>query len=153
MARIKIAKTLIAGALLCVALFALATGHAQAAEPAVVIPPPALDETAPAGGGLQTVVLAGGCFWGVQAVYEHTKGVTQAVSGYSGGPKETAHYEMVGTGRTGHAESVSVTYDPQQISLRQDFADLFFGRAQSDRAELSGARQRPVISLGDLLCQ
>ena len=62
------------------------------------------------------MVLAGGCFWGVQAVYQHTKGVTQAVSGYAGGKKETAHYEMVGTGRTGHAESVSVTFDPQQIS-------------------------------------
>ena len=65
----------------------------------------------------QNVVLAGGCFWGMQAVYEHTKGVTQAVSGYSGGSKETAHYEMVGTERTGHAESVSVTFDPRQISL------------------------------------
>jgi len=62
-------------------------------------------------------VLAGGCFWGMQAVYEHTKGVTSAISGYSGGSKETAHYEMVGTERTGHAESVSVTYDPRQISL------------------------------------
>ncbi len=70
----------------------------------------------PAASGSQTVVLAGGCFWGVQAVYQHTKGVTQAVSGYAGGKKETAHYEMVGTGRTGHAESVSVTFDPQQIS-------------------------------------
>ena len=98
-------------------LFAAGGRLAQAAEPAVVIPPPALDATAPAGGGLQNVVLAGGCFWGMQAVYEHTKGVTQAVSGYSGGQKETAHYEMVGTGRTGHAESVSVTFDPRQISL------------------------------------
>jgi peptide-methionine (S)-S-oxide reductase len=66
---------------------------------------------------LQAIVLAGGCFWGVQAVYEHTKGVTQALSGYSGGQKETAHYEMVGTERTGHAESVQVTFDPRQISL------------------------------------
>ncbi|MGB7017568.1 MAG: peptide-methionine (S)-S-oxide reductase MsrA [Xanthobacteraceae bacterium] len=97
--------------------FALVGRLAQAAEPAVAIPPPTLDATAPADGGLQTVVLAGGCFWGMQAVYEHTKGVTQAVSGYSGGSKDTAHYEMVGTERTGHAESVSVTYDPRQISL------------------------------------
>ncbi len=117
MARRKLASTSIAGALLCVALLALATGHTQAAEPAVAIPAPALDETATGAGGLQTVVLAGGCFWGMQAVYEHTKGVTQAVSGYSGGSKETAHYQVVGTERTGHAESVSVTYDPQQISL------------------------------------
>jgi peptide-methionine (S)-S-oxide reductase len=89
---------------------------AQAAEPAVSLPPPAADMTAQSGSGLQTVVVAGGCFWGVQAVFQHTKGVTQAVSGYAGGQKETAHYEMVGTGRTGHAESVSVTFDPQQIS-------------------------------------
>ena len=93
-----------------------ATLSAKAAEPAVVIPPPALDATPPAAGGLQKIVLAGGCFWGVQGVFEHTKGVVQAVSGYSGGAKETAHYEMVGTERTGHAESVQITYDPKQIS-------------------------------------
>jgi peptide-methionine (S)-S-oxide reductase len=87
-----------------------------AAERAVVIPSPAVDASSVAGRGLQTAVLAGGCFWGVQAVYQHTKGVTQAVSGYAGGQKDTAHYEMVGTGRTGHAESVSITFDPQQIS-------------------------------------
>ena len=62
------------------------------------------------------MVLAGGCFWGVQGVFEYTKGVTSAVAGYSGGTKETAHYEMVGTERTGHAESVQVTFDPKQIS-------------------------------------
>jgi peptide-methionine (S)-S-oxide reductase len=112
-ARFSLAPVL--GALLLIPLFGLAPS--QAAEPAVAIPAPTLDQTAPAGGSLQNVVLAGGCFWGMQAVYEHTKGVTQAVSGYSGGAKETAHYEMVGTERTGHAESVSVTYDPQQISL------------------------------------
>jgi peptide-methionine (S)-S-oxide reductase len=103
-------------ALLLIPFFSFATGLAQAEEPAVTIPAPTLDEAAPPGGGLQTVVLAGGCFWGVQAVYQHTKGVTNAVSGYAGGQKETAHYEMVGTGRTGHAESVQVTFDPRQIS-------------------------------------
>ena len=116
MARIKIAKTLVLGALLCVSLFAPITRLAQAAEPAVAIPPPALDATVPADAGLQTVVLAGGCFWGVQAVYEHTKGVTQAVSGYAGGQKDTARYQIVSTGRTGHAESVSVTFDPRQVT-------------------------------------
>jgi peptide-methionine (S)-S-oxide reductase len=117
MARIKITKTLIVGALLCISAFALVGRLAQAAEPAVAVPAPTLDATAPADGSLQTVVLAGGCFWGVQAVYEHTKGVTQAVSGYAGGQKDTAHYETVSTGRTGHAESVSVTFDPRQISF------------------------------------
>jgi peptide-methionine (S)-S-oxide reductase len=116
MVRIKIAKSLVLRALLCVSLFAPITRLAQAAEPAVAIPPPALDATVPADGSLQTVVLAGGCFWGVQAVYEHTKGVTQAVSGYAGGQKDTAHYQVVSTGRTGHAESVSVTFDPRQVT-------------------------------------
>ncbi len=117
MAKTKSMSILIAGALLLAPLLVLASGYSQAAEPAVAIPPPALDEAVPAGGGAQTVVVAGGCFWGMQAVYEHTKGVTLAVSGYSGGSKETAHYQMVGTERTGHAESVSVTYDPRQITL------------------------------------
>ena len=105
-------RILIAFLIPVVGLFASA---AQAAERAFVIPAPALDETA--NGDKQTVVLAGGCFWGVQAVFQHTKGVTSAVSGYAGGDKSTAHYETVGTGRTGHAESVSVTFDPRQISL------------------------------------
>jgi peptide-methionine (S)-S-oxide reductase len=105
------------GAVLLVSGFGLAaTMLAHAAEPAVTIPAPALDPAAPAGAGSQTIVLAGGCFWGMQAVYEHTTGVIHAVSGYSGGTKETAYYEMVGTERTGHAESVQVTYDPKQIS-------------------------------------
>jgi peptide-methionine (S)-S-oxide reductase len=104
-------------ATLLVSLFGFAaTMLAQAAEPAVVIPPPTLGPAPPANGGPQTIVLAGGCFWGVQGVFEHTKGVVQAVSGYAGGSKETAHYEMVGTERTGHAESVQVTYDPNRIS-------------------------------------
>jgi peptide-methionine (S)-S-oxide reductase len=101
-------------ALMLVPLAGLSARFVDAAEQAVVVPAPAVDETAST--GLQTVVLAGGCFWGVQGVYQHTKGVTRAVSGYAGGQKDTAHYEMVGTGRTGHAESVSVTFDPQQIS-------------------------------------
>lgn len=148
MIRMTIAKTLFAGALLVVPLFAL-VGRLQAAEPAVAIPPPALDATAPADGGLQTIVVAGGCFWGMQAVYEHTKGVTQAVSGYSGGSKDTAHYEIVGTERTGHAESVSVTYDPRQISLGK-ILQIYFSVAHNP-TELnyqgpdSGASYRSAI--------
>jgi peptide-methionine (S)-S-oxide reductase len=107
----------IVAALLLIPFLSFLGSLAQAQEPAVVIPAPAADAPAPGGDGSQTVVLAGGCFWGVQGVYEHTKGVTSAVSGYAGGSKETAHYEMVGTERTGHAESVQVTYDPKQISL------------------------------------
>jgi peptide-methionine (S)-S-oxide reductase len=91
------------------------TPFAVRAEPAVVIPPPALDETAP-GSALETAVLAGGCFWGMQAVYQHVKGVTNAISGYTGGAKKTAEYEIVSSGTTGHAESVEVTFNPRQIS-------------------------------------
>lgn len=111
----KAALGLSLGGMLFVGLLAFANPFAKAAEPAVVIPPPSRDATAPAA-GLQSIVLAGGCFWGVQGVFEHTKGVVQAVSGYSGGTMETAHYQMVGTETTGHAESVQVTYDPKQIS-------------------------------------
>jgi peptide-methionine (S)-S-oxide reductase len=95
--------------------------YGSAAEPATEIPAPTIEaskEGASKAGtsGLQTVVLAGGCFWGVQAVFQHVKGVSQAVSGYAGGTKETATYEVVSSGQTGHAESVQVTFDPRQIS-------------------------------------
>jgi peptide-methionine (S)-S-oxide reductase len=103
-------------ALLLIPCLGLAAIRTQAAEPAVAIPPPALDQAQPASGGLQTIVLAGGCFWGMQAVFQHTKGVTNALSGYAGGDKATAHYEMVSTGTTGHAESVQLTFDPRQIT-------------------------------------
>jgi peptide-methionine (S)-S-oxide reductase len=116
-------------ALMAIALAGLQTRHVAAAEQAVVIPSPALDGPA-AKGGLQTAVLAGGCFWGVQAVYQHTKGVAKAVSGYAGGQKDTAHYDLVGTGRTGHAESVSVTFDPQQISYAK-ILQIYFSVAHN----------------------
>jgi peptide-methionine (S)-S-oxide reductase len=87
-----------------------------AAEAAHEVPPPATDETAAPGATSETAVLAGGCFWGVQGVFQHVKGVTGAVSGYAGGDKEHAIYEVVGSGVTGHAESVKITYDPRQIT-------------------------------------
>src|SRR5690348_18309141 len=83
---------------------------------AAEFPAPAVDIPAPAAKQTASVVLAGGCFWGVEAVFERLKGVSEAVSGYAGGKKSTAHYEAVSTGSTGHAESVQVTYDPSQIS-------------------------------------
>ena len=86
------------------------------AGPSVSVPPPVLDAPRPGTSGHQTAVISGGCFWGVQAVFQHVKGVSQAVSGYAGGTKETALYEVVSSGRTGHAESVQVTFDPAQIS-------------------------------------
>jgi peptide-methionine (S)-S-oxide reductase len=81
------------------------------------LPNPAADENRSP--KTETVVLAGGCFWGVQAVFSATKGVSEAISGYAGGNQATAHYEIVSTGTTGHAESVQVTYDPSQISFGQ----------------------------------
>ena len=99
----------------CLLAIGLHFGMAGAAEPPVVIPVPAVDEPA-AGRHTETAVFAGGCFWGVQGVFQHVKGVTNAVSGYSGGEKKTAQYEVVSTGQTGHAESVQVTFDPAQVS-------------------------------------
>ena len=92
-----------------------AAPFAARAEPAVVIPPPAR-EAPDTSAGLETAVIAGGCFWGIQAVYQHVKGVTNAVSGYAGGAKKDAFYETVSTGTTGNAESVQVTFDPRQVS-------------------------------------
>ena len=109
--------------LLAVAAFVAAAAFATwqlpavAAEDAVIIPPPSIDEKPSA--ATEKAVFAGGCFWGVQGVFQHVKGVTNAVSGYSGGDRETAHYEMVGSSRTGHAETVEVTYDPSKVTYGQ----------------------------------
>ncbi|HYC18346.1 MAG TPA: peptide-methionine (S)-S-oxide reductase MsrA [Pseudolabrys sp.] len=101
-------------ALLIAAALAFAPFAANA-EPAVIIPPPAAEQPLQ-DTGLETAVLAGGCFWGIQAVYQHVKGVTNAVSGYAGGAQKDALYETVGSGRTGHAESVKVTFNPREVS-------------------------------------
>ena len=103
------------------------------------IPDPAVDAPLASSKGEQTAVLAGGCFWGVEAVFEHVKGVSDVRSGYSGGSSETAQYEKVGTGQTGHAESVKITYDPAQISYGQ-LLKVFFSVAH-DPTELN--RQGP----------
>lgn len=91
----------------------------SAQEATVSLPAPTLDVPPPADGKPQVAVLAGGCFWGVQAVYQHVVGVQQVLSGYSGGAKDTAEYETVSTGRTGHAESVKIVFDPKRISYGQ----------------------------------
>lgn len=95
-------------------LFAVPATASLAAEAAVVIPAPAIDEATK--GSSETAIFAGGCFWGVQGVFQHVKGVKNAVSGYSGGAKETASYDTVSLGQTGHAESVEVTFDPHEVS-------------------------------------
>jgi peptide-methionine (S)-S-oxide reductase len=88
------------------------------AEPPVILAPPAVDNAKTAGPS-QTAVLAGGCFWGVQGVYEHVRGVQKVLAGYAGGERNTAQYETVSSGTTGHAESVKITFDPAQISYGQ----------------------------------
>jgi len=105
----------------------------------VKVPDPQKDEPLASMKGEPVMVLAGGCFWGVQAVFEHVKGVKNVWAGYSGGASSTAEYEMVSTGRTGHAESVQVTYDPSEITYGQ-LLKVFFSVAH-DPTELN--RQGP----------
>jgi peptide-methionine (S)-S-oxide reductase len=109
----------------------------RASENAVVIPPPTID--VPPAEGLQTAVLSGGCFWGVQGVFQHTRGIASAVSGYAGGSQMTATYEQVSTGTTGHAESVQVKFDPKQITYGK-VLQIFFSVAH-DPTQLN--RQGP----------
>jgi peptide-methionine (S)-S-oxide reductase len=91
--------------------------NAAAAEPAASLNPPLTGEQSSPGGKTERAVFAGGCFWGVQAVFQHTKGMINAVSGYAGGTLPGPSYEQVSSGRTGHAESVEITFDPKQISF------------------------------------
>ncbi len=105
----------LAGGALVVAMYGLGI-LPSSAESAKVVPPPAVDAAAGQATS-EVVVLAGGCFWGVQGVFQHIDGVSSAVSGYAGGAKDTAQYDKVTSGRTGHAEAVRITYDPRKVSL------------------------------------
>lgn len=117
------------------------------------LPDPKIDTARAAATGTQTAVFAGGCFWGVEGVFEHVKGVTRAVAGYAGGSAATAHYEEVSTGTTGHAESVQVSYDPARISYGQ-LLKVFFSVAH-DPTELNrqgpdtGTQYRSTIFYGN----
>lgn len=108
----------IAGPVAVAALIMFA-GAACADETASALPIPVIDSKADPSRAAETAVLAGGCFWGMQGVFEHVKGVKQVLAGYSGGDASTAHYEMVGTGQTGNAESVQVVFDPRIVSYGQ----------------------------------
>ena len=113
-------RSLIMGGVAVFAAVAVARfGPSVAADVAVIIPAPTADLVTEAGGAQEVAVFAGGCFWGVQGVFQHTKGVIQAVSGYTGGSKQTAVYELIGSGMTGHAEAVQITFDPKQVSYAQ----------------------------------
>jgi peptide-methionine (S)-S-oxide reductase len=114
-------KTTLVPTLLAAAALASAGLYSarSTAESTHLTPVAGVDEQPASASGKETIVLAGGCFWGVQGVFQHVKGVVNAVSGYTGGEKSTAEYETVSSGETGHAESVRVTYDPSQITLGQ----------------------------------
>ena len=138
--------SLCAAAIGALAVAAFAVAPSLAAEDAVVIPAPAASapET-----GIKTAVFAGGCFWGVQGVFQHTAGIVSAVSGYSGGSKANADYEKVSTGTTGHAESVEIKYDPQKISygkILQIFFSVVHDPTQLNRqGPDSGTQYRSAI--------
>ena len=127
-------------ALILVGLLAAAgfVATRSTAEEARVVPAPAVDEQA-GGNPSEVAVIAGGCFWGVQGVFQHVAGVTSAVSGYAGGDKATAHYEMTSEGSTGHAESVQITFDPRKITYGR-ILQVYFSVAH-DPTELN--RQGP----------
>src|SRR5438045_8141734 len=116
-----------------------ATACNAKANPAVAIPAPVVDAPRASIAAKQTAVISGGCFWGVQAVFQHVKGVISATSGYSGGSAQTAEYETVSTGQTGHAESVEIVYDPLQITYGE-LLRVFFSVAH-DPTQLN--RQGP----------
>ena len=136
------ARSLLLPALAAAAL--AATGFVtlgRSAESVRLTPPPAVDEAKPSAPAKETAVIAGGCFWGVQGVFQHVKGVVNAVSGYAGGEKATAEYETVSTGETGHAESVRITFDPREISYGR-ILQIYFSVAH-DPTELN--RQGPDV--------
>jgi peptide-methionine (S)-S-oxide reductase len=132
------AKTGGIAALAVLVALGIALFPAGAATP---VPAPVLDEPVGSPGTSETVVLAGGCFWGVQGVFQHVKGVSAAVSGYAGGDASTAQYDTVSTGSTGHAESVRITYDPSQVTFGQ-LLHVFFAVVH-DPTELN--RQGPDV--------
>jgi peptide-methionine (S)-S-oxide reductase len=125
----------------------------SSAEPARQLPDPTLDEKADGSSATRTAVFAGGCFWGVQGVFQHVDGVTSAVSGYAGGDAATAHYEMVGRGRTGHAEAVRIVYDPRKVSfgtLMQIYFSVAHDPTELDRQGPDvGPQYRSTIFAGD----
>ena len=144
----RLAGAVLAAAALGAGGLALWQTPAISAEDAVSVPPPAMDEKP--GTGTETAVFAGGCFWGVQGVFQHVKGVTDAVSGYAGGDKDTAVYETVGSGRTGHAETVKITYEPAKITYGQLLQVYFSVAHNPTAAELPGTGPGHAVPLDDL---
>ena len=146
----RVRQALVAIGVMAAAAFVLPIARTSA-ETAKVLPAPAVDEAAGKASS-EVAVFAGGCFWGVQGVFEHVKGVTRAVSGYAGGRTVNPGYEQVSSGVTGHAESVSVTFDPSQISygkLLQIFFSVALDPTQVDRQGPDrGTQYRSVLFVG-----
>src|SRR5581483_9896112 len=118
-------------AVLVAAIIAIAARQpADASDKAMNVPKPTVDEPLASKPGQQTAVIAGGCFWGMQGVFQHVKGVISATSGYSGGSQKTADYETVSMGTTGHAESVQIVYDPSKVTYGE-LLQVFFGVAHN----------------------
>jgi peptide-methionine (S)-S-oxide reductase len=143
-------RSFLVGLLVMAAVMAVVTMVApKTTTAAVAIPNPTVDEPVSTAKGQQTVVLSGGCFWGIQAVFEHVKGVKSATSGYSGGTVKSPSYEQVSSGATGHAESVKIVYDPSKVTFGQ-LLKVFFAVAH-DPTELdrqgpdSGTQYRSAI--------
>jgi peptide-methionine (S)-S-oxide reductase len=129
LSRTQVPLASVGGLALTAALtFTAATLHAQPGPAVLRLPTPAAATTPPTSASTETAVLAGGCFWGVQGVFAHVKGVQSVVSGYSGGEAATADYETVSTGTTGHAESVKIVFDPRQVSYGE-ILRIFFSVA------------------------
>jgi peptide-methionine (S)-S-oxide reductase len=147
MKRNLLVLTIVAASAAAIAAFAASTNSHS------TFPDPPTEQLAPAGAKKMTVVLAGGCFWGMQGVFEHVKGVTKTTVGYAGGEKKTAHYETVSTGTTGHAESIEITYDPSVITYGQ-ILKIYFSIAH-DPTTLNrqhndeGTQYRSEIFYGD----
>jgi peptide-methionine (S)-S-oxide reductase len=145
---IRIAR--VTGIVLALGLVAASFSHTK--QPLSPVPDPAVD-AAPGADKEQVAVFAGGCFWGIEAVFEHLKGVTDATSGYAGGAAATAHYDMVSAGNTGHAESVRVRFDPTKVSYGE-LLKVFFSVAH-DPTQLnrqgpdSGTQYRSEIFYGN----
>lgn len=139
--------SLCAAAIGALAITTFAVAPSLAVEEAIVLPAPTVD--VPVSDGIQTAVIAGGCFWGVQGVFQHTAGIVNAVSGYAGGSKATADYNIVSTGATGHAESVEIKYDPKKISygkILQIFFSVVHDPTQLNRqGPDSGTQYRSAI--------
>ena len=140
-------------ALILLAVFMGISIHMAGSGPAAAIPAAATDAPLAKASGKETAVVAGGCFWGVQAVFQHVKGVISATSGYAGGTVKNPEYEVVSTGKTGHAESVKIVYDPSKITYGQ-LLRIFFSVAH-DPTELNrqgpdtGTQYRSAIFYGD----